>query len=179
MSRLVELTGYQPAPAGREHAHSRRRCYAAVAFAQYGWSIFRRFLIPAVFFLTLVLSATAVLPAAAETHKGVGRHRLIVSVKKTMVPAAEKSLAVLVLINQDGGPYSGALARPSRPRTFLEQNSGLYRVKTEIEPPCKGICAARPYRISGAANHKLEVIPSCRPRGSGFVCSKVKVVKIY
>lgn len=30
-----------------------------------------------------------------------------------------------------------------------------------------------------AANHKLEVVPSCQPKGSGFVCSKVKIVKVY
>ena len=35
------------------------------------------------------------------------------------------------------------------------------------------------YRISGSANHKLEVVPSCQPKGAGFVCSKVKIVKIY
>ena len=149
------------------------------AKAQYPQSMFRRFLIPAVVFLALVLSATAVLPAAAETHKGVGTHKLIVAVKKTRAPAAEKNLAVLVLMNQNGGPYAGALARPSKPLTVLQQNSGLYRVKAEIDSSCKGSCDARPYRISGAANHKLEVIPSCRPKGSGFVCSKVRVVKIY
>ena len=31
----------------------------------------------------------------------------------------------------------------------------------------------------GAANHKLEVVPSCQPKGSGSVCSKVKIVKVY
>jgi hypothetical protein len=139
----------------------------------------RRFLISAVVVLALVSSATAVLPAAAETQKSVRTHKLIVAVKKTMGPAAEKNLAVLVLINQNGGPYAGALATPSKPRTFLQQNSGLYRVKAEIDSSCRGTCSARPDRISGAANHKLEVIPSCRPKGSGFVCSKVKVVKIY
>ena len=140
--------------------------------------MFRRFVIPAVVFLALVLSATAVLPAAAETHQGVGRHKLIVAVKKTMAQAAEKKFAVLVLINQNGGPYAGALAWPSKPFTGFQQNSGLYGVKAVINN-CKGSCAARPYRLSGAANHKLEIIPSCRPKGSGFVCSKVKIVKIY
>jgi hypothetical protein len=138
----------------------------------------RRSLVPAVVFLGLVLSAAVVMPATAETHQGVRAHRLIVAVTKTMAPAAEKKLAVLVLINQDGGPYAGGLAWPSKPLTVLEQNSGLFRVKAEINS-CKGSCAARPFRLSGAANHKLEVIPSCLPKGSGFVCSKVKVVKIY
>jgi hypothetical protein len=140
--------------------------------------MFRRLLVPAVVLLALVLSATAVLPAAAVTHQGVGRHKLIVAVKKTMAPAAEKNFAVLVLINERGGPYAGALATPKKPLTVLQQNSGLFRVKAVINN-CKGSCAARPYRISGAANHKLVVIPSCQPRGSGFVCSKIKVVKVY
>ena len=43
---------------------------------------------------------------------------------------------------------------------------------------CKGSCDAS-YRISGSANHKLEVVPSCQPTGSGFVCSKVKIVRVY
>jgi hypothetical protein len=47
-----------------------------------------------------------------------------------------------------------------------------------IEFPCKGSCHAS-YRISGSANHKLRVVPSCQPKGSGFVCSKVKIVKVY
>ena len=141
--------------------------------------MFRRCLIPGVVLLALVSSATAVLPAAAETHTGVRTHTLIVAVKKTMAPAGEKNLAVLVLINQNGGPYAGALVTPSKPRAFLQANSGLYRVKAVINSSCKGSCAARPYRISGAADHKLRVIPSCQPKGSGFVCSKVRVVKVY
>jgi hypothetical protein len=140
--------------------------------------MFRRFLIPAIVLLALVLSATAVLPAAAETHEGVGGHKLIVAVKKTMAPAAEKKLAVVVLINERGGPYAGALATPSKPLTVLQQNSGLFRVKAEINS-CRGSCSASPYRISGAANHKLVVIPSCQLRGSVFVCSRIKVVKVY
>ena len=96
-----------------------------------------------------------------------------------MAPAAEKKLAVLVLISQNGGASAGALATPSKPLTVLQNNSGLYRVRAEIDSSCKGTCDARPYRISGAAKHKLEVVPSCQPAGSGFVCSKVKIVKIY
>ena len=128
--------------------------------------MFRRFLIAAVVFLALAVSATAVLPAAAKTSKAVGTHKLIVAVKKNMAPAAETKLAVLVLLSQNGGPRAGGLATPSKPLTVLQENSGLYRVKAEIDSSCKGSCDAS-YRISGAANHKLEVVPSCQPKGSG------------
>ena len=140
--------------------------------------MFRRFLVAAVVVLALVSSATAVLPAAAKTNKVVVTHKLIVAVKKNLAPAAEKKLAVLVLIRQNGGAPAGALARPSKPLTVFVANSGLYRVKAVIDSSCKGSCAAS-YRLSGSANHKLEVIPSCQPKGSGFVCSKVKIVKVY
>lgn len=129
--------------------------------------------------LALASSAAAVLPAAARTNAVAGSHKLIVVVKKTMAPAAEKKLAVLVLISQKGGSPAAALATPSKPLTVLQDNGGLYRVKAEIDSTCKGSCAAPSYRISGSANHKLEVVPSCRLEGSGFVCSKVKVVKVY
>src|SRR5215831_16358216 len=111
-----------------------------------------RLLIAAVVILALGLSATEVLPAAARTNTAVGTHKLIVAVKKTMAPAAEKKLAVLVLINQNGGPYAAALATPSRPRTFFQDNIRLYRVKAVIEYPCTGSCSAS-YRIYGSANH--------------------------
>ena len=140
--------------------------------------MFRRFLIAAVVSLALVLSATAVLPAAAKTNTTVRTHKLIVAVKKTMAPAAEKRLAVLVLITQNGGAPAGALATASRPLTVFQNNSGLYRVKAVIDSSCKGSCHAS-YRLYGSANHKLEVVPSCQPKGSGFVCSKVKIVKVY
>jgi hypothetical protein len=140
--------------------------------------MFRRSLTAAIVLLAFVLTATAVLPAAARTTTAVRTHKLIVAVKKTMAPAAEKKLAVLVLISQKGGAPAGALATPSKPLTVFQSNSRLNRVKAVIDSACKGSCAAS-YRISGSANHKLEVIPSCRPKGSGFVCSKVKVVKIY
>jgi hypothetical protein len=140
--------------------------------------MFRRFLVAAVVVLALVSSATAVLPALAKTNKAVVTHRLIVAVKKNLAPAAEKKLAVLVLISQNGGAPAGAVVTPSRPRTVFVANSGLYRVKAEIDSSCKGNCAAS-YRLSGSANHKLEIVPSCQPRGSGFVCSKVKIVKVY
>ena len=140
--------------------------------------MFRRFLIAAVAVLALVSSATAVLPAAAKTNTAVRTHKLIVAVKKTMAPAAEKKLAVLVLITQNGDGPAGALARPSRPLTVFQSNSGPYRVKAVIDSSCKGSCQAS-YRLSGSANHKLVVVPSCQSRGSGFVCSKVKIVKVY
>ena len=140
--------------------------------------MFRRFLIAAVVFLALAVSATEVLPAAAKTSKAVRTHKLIVAVKKNVTLAAEKKLAILVLISQNGGAPAGAVATPSRPLTVLLDNSGLYRVKAEIDSACKGSCDAS-YRISGSANHKLEIVPRCQPRGSGFVCSKVKIVKIY
>jgi hypothetical protein len=140
--------------------------------------MFRRVLIAAVVFLALVLSATAVLPAAAESNTAVGTRKLIVAVKKNLVPAAEKKLAVLVLISQNGGAPGGAVVSPSKPLTVLQHDSGLYRVKAEINSTCKGSCDAI-YRISGSANHKLEVIPSCQLKGSGFVCSKMKIVKVY
>jgi hypothetical protein len=139
--------------------------------------MFRRFLFAAVVVLALLSSATAVPPAAAKTNKAVV-HKLIVAVKKNLVPAAEKKLAVLVLISQNGGAPAGALATPSKPLTVLLDNGGLYRVKAEIDSSCKGSCDAS-YRISGSANHKLELIPSCQPKGSGFVCSKVRIVKVY
>jgi hypothetical protein len=140
--------------------------------------MFRRVLVAAVVFLALVLSATAVLPAAARTNTAVRTHKLIVAVKKTMAPAAEKKLVVLVLITQNGGAPAGALAWPSKPLTVFQTNGRLSLVKAVIEFPCKGSCHAS-YRISGSVNHKLEVVPSCRPKGSGFVCSKVNIVKVY
>lgn len=139
----------------------------------------RRFLIAPLVFLALAVSAAAVVPAAAQTNRTVGTHELIVAVKKTMAPAAEKKLAVLVLISHDGGAPAGALATPSKPLTVLQQNGGLCRVKAEIDSTCKGSCAAPSYRISGSADHRLEVVPSCQPTGRGFVCSKVEIVKVY
>jgi hypothetical protein len=145
---------------------------------KYPWSMFRCSLMTAVVSLALVFSSTAILPAAATTNETVGTHKLIVAVEKTLGPAAERKLAVLVLISQNGGAPAGALVTPSKPLTVLQSNSGLYRVKAEIDSPCKGGCDAS-YRIFGSANHKLEVIPSCQLKGSGFVCSKVKIVKVY
>jgi hypothetical protein len=140
--------------------------------------MFRRVLVAAVAVLALVSSATAALPAAATTNDAVATHKLIVTVKKNLPPAAEKKLAVLVLITLGGAAPAGAVATPSKPLTVLLNKSGLYRVKAEIDSSCKGTCSGS-YRISGSANHKLQVVPSCQPKGSGFVCSKIKIVKIY
>jgi hypothetical protein len=140
--------------------------------------MFRCVLIAGILSLALFLNATAVLPAAATTNKAVATHKLIVAVEKNVAPAAEKKLAVLVLISHDGGAPAGALATPSKPLTVLQRDSGLYRVKAENDSSCKGSCDAS-YRISGSANHKLEVIPSCQLKGSGFACTKMRIVKIY
>ncbi len=140
--------------------------------------MFRRFFVAAVVVVALVSSARAVLPAAAKPNEAVGPHRLIVVVMRNLAPAAEKKLAVLVLVRGNGGAPAGALATPSKPLTVLFGNRGLYRVKAEIDSSCKGSCDAS-YRISGSATHKLEIVPSCQPRGSGFVCSKLEIVKVY
>lgn len=118
------------------------------------------------------------MPAAATTNRAVGPHKLIVAVKKNLAPAAEKKLAVLVLVSRNGGAPAGGLATPSKPLAVLQNNRGFYRVKAEIDSSCKGTCAAS-YRISGSANHKLQVIPGCQLKDSGFVCSTVKIVKVY
>src|SRR5690242_3255349 len=140
--------------------------------------MFRRFLAAAVAALALVSGMTAASPAAAKTKDAVVTHKLIVEVEKNLAPAAEKKLAVLVLISQNGGAPAGAVATPGRPLTILLANRGLYRVKAEIDSACKGSCDASD-RISGSANHKLELVPRCRPRGSGFVCTKVEIVRVY
>lgn len=111
-------------------------------------------------------------------NDAVVTHNLIVAVKKNLASAAEKKLAILVLVSQNGGAPAGAVATPSKSLTVLLDKSGLYRVKAEIDSSCKGSCDAS-YRISGSTDHKLEIVPTCRPEGSGFVCSKVKIVKVY
>jgi hypothetical protein len=127
--------------------------------------------------LLAALAGVLALSAAAATNRAGGTHRLIVMVKKTLAPAAEQKLAVIVLISRNGGAPAGALATARKPVTVL-QSSGSYLVKVEIDSACKGGCEAH-YRISGSADHELQVVPSCRPRGSGFVCSRVKIVRVY
>jgi hypothetical protein len=139
--------------------------------------MFRRFPVAAVVVLALGSTAAAVLPAAARTNKTVVTHTLIVTVKKNLAPAAEKKLAVLILISQNGGAPAGAVATPSKPLTVRLGNGRVYRVQAEIDFACKGSCAAG-YRISGSANHRLQVVPSCRLNRAGFVCTKVSIVKV-
>jgi hypothetical protein len=139
--------------------------------------MFRRFLVAAVVVLALASSATAA-PAVAKANKAVLTHKLIVAVKKNVALAAEKKLAILVLISQNGGAPAGAVATPGKPLNVLLDNGGLYRVEAEIDSACKGRCDAS-YRVSGSANHRLEIVPSCQPKGSGFVCSRVEIVKVY
>ena len=138
----------------------------------------RRLLIATVVVPVLVSSATAALPETAATSKAVVTHKLIVAVMKGPAPAAEKKLAVLVLITQNGGAPAGAVATPSKPLTVLLDNGGPYRVRAEVDSSCKGSCEAS-YRISGSADHKLDVVPGCRLKGSGFVCSTFRIVKVY
>jgi len=140
--------------------------------------MFRRFLVAAVVVLALGSSAPAALPAAGETNRAVVTHKLIVAVKKTLAPAAQKKLAVLVLISENGDGPAGLVVTSSKPRTVFVASSGLSRVKAVIDSSCKGHCGAS-VRISGSANHKLVIVPSCQPRGAGFVCSRVKIVKVY
>lgn len=136
--------------------------------------MFRRVLLAAVVFVAFVSSAAAVLPPAGAK----ANHKLIVAVRKNPAPAAERKLVVLVLISRNGGAPAGGLATPGKPLTVLQRDGGLYRVRAEINSSCKGSCSAS-YRISGSADHKLEVVPGCQLRGAGFVCSKVRIVKIY
>ncbi len=123
----------------------------------------------AVVVLAFVSSSAAVVPAAATTSTAAGTHKLIVAVKK---------LSVLVVISQNGSAPAAALATPGKPLTVRQSNGGLYRVKVEIDSSCKGGCNAS-YRIAGSADHKLEVIPDCGRKGSGFVCRRVEIVKVY
>lgn len=124
------------------------------------------------------MSVAAVLPAASATGKAAAAHKLVVAVAKNLPPVAQRKLAVLVLVTQNGGPPSAAVATARRPLTIHLDNRGFYRVKAEIDASCKGTCAAS-YRISGAADHKLMVVPSCRLKGSVFVCSKLTIARVY
>jgi hypothetical protein len=128
--------------------------------------------------LALVSGATTVVPAAARTHKAASTHTLIVAVETNLVPAVERKLAVLVQIRQNGGAPAGAVATSSNPLTVLLDNRGLYRVRVEIDSSCTGSCDATS-RISGSADHEVELIPSCQRKSSGFVCSKLEIVKVY
>jgi hypothetical protein len=126
----------------------------------------------------LVSSATALLPAAARPAGAAVGHKLIVAVEKSRAAAADTRLAVLVLISRNGGAPAGAVATPSTPLSILLDHGGPYRVRVEIDSSCEGRCAAS-YRVSGSADHRLDIVPSCKPSGSRFVCSKLELVEVY
>jgi hypothetical protein len=129
----------------------------------------------------VVASALAVLPAAARTTSAARiHHKLFVAVKQNMPAAAESKLAVAVLVNQNGGPWASSEATPSKPAVFIQDNTRGYLVKVFLESSCKGFCETKGgYRISGAARHKLMVIPTCQYANKVFTCSKIRVVKVY
>jgi hypothetical protein len=128
----------------------------------------------------LVAGALAVLPAAARTASGAGtRHKLFVAVKQNLPAAAENKLVVAVNVNQRGGPWASSEATSGKPAVFIQDNSRGYLVKVFLESSCKGVCATNGYRISGAARHKLMVIPSCQYANRVFTCTKIRVVKVY
>ena len=142
--------------------------------------MFRPALIAGVTVLALSASGmTAVLPAVAKTNKAVGTHTVDRGSQEEP-GSGDREKA------RHFGSNQPERRRSCGSRRYLEQaadcsiqkDSGLYRVKARIDSACKGSCDAS-YRISGSANHKLEVVPSCQPKGSGFVCSKVKIVKVY
>ena len=58
------------------------------------------------------------MPAAAKTNNAVVTHKLIVAVKKNLAPAAEKKLAVLVLISQNGRLLAEPWPRRASPLLF-------------------------------------------------------------
>ena len=122
--------------------------------------------------------ALAALPAAARTPST--HHKLFVAVKQTMPAAAEKKLVIAVNVNQGGGPYASSEATTSKPALFIQDNSRGYLVKVFLESSCHGVCETKSgYRISGAARHKLMVIPTCQYASKVFTCSKIRVVKVY
>jgi len=128
-----------------------------------------------------VASALAVLPAAARTTSAARiHHKLFVAVKQNMPAAAEKNLVVAVNVNQNGGPWASSEATPYKPAVFIQNNSRMYLVKVFLESSCKGVCETKSgYRISGAARHKLMVIPTCQYANKVFTCSKLRVVRVY
>lgn len=126
----------------------------------------------------VVASASGVLPAVA-TATSASHHKLFVAVKQNMPAAVEQKLVIAVDVNQNGGPYASSEATTSKPAVFIQQNRRRYLVKVFLESTCKGVCATTGYRISGAARHKLMVIPACQYANKVFTCSKIRVVKVY
>jgi hypothetical protein len=150
----------------------------AMAVASGGYSFrVRRFslILPAL----VVAGALAVLPAAARTTHAATHHKLFVAVEQTMPAAVEKNLVVAVNVNQNGGPFASSEATSSKPAVFIQDNSRRYLVKVFLESSCKGVCHTGGFRISGAARHKLMVIPTCQYADNVFTCSKIRVVKVY
>ena len=127
----------------------------------------------------VVAGALAVLPAAARTTRAATHHKLFVAVKENMPAAAEKNLVIAVNVNQNGGPFASSEATASKPAVFIQDNRRRYLVKVFFESTCKGVCDTKGYRISGAARHKLMVIPTCQYANKVFTCSKLRVVKVY
>ena len=128
----------------------------------------------------VVAGALAVLPAAARTSSAARiHHKLFVAVKQNMPAAAEKKLVVAVNVNQNGGPWASSEATPYKPAVFIQDNGHIYVAKVFLESSCKGVCKTKGYRISGAARHKLMVIPTCQYANDVFTCSKLRVVKVY
>lgn len=127
----------------------------------------------------VAVSALAALPAAARTTRAATHHKLFVAVKQNMPAAVEQKLVIAVDVNQNGGPYASSEATTSKPAVFIQQNRRRYLVKVFLESTCKGVCATTGYRISGAARHKLMVIPACQYANKVFTCSKIRVVKVY
>jgi hypothetical protein len=127
----------------------------------------------------VVASALAVLPAAAGTTTAASHHKLFVAVKQNMPAAAESKLVVAVNVNQNGGPWASSEATAIKPAVFIQNNSRRYLVKVFLESTCKGVCQTKGYGISGAARHKLMVIPTCQYASKVFTCSKIQVVKVY
>ena len=124
--------------------------------------------------------ALAVLPAAARTTSAASHHKLFVAVKQNMPAAAENKLVIGVKVNQNGGPWASSEATPSKPAVFIQGNTRGYLVKVFFESSCKGVCETKGgYRISGAARHKLMVIPTCQYANNVYTCSKIRVVKVY
>jgi hypothetical protein len=126
-------------------------------------------------------SALAAFPAAATTTSAARiHHKLFVAVKKNLPAAAEQKLVIAVMVNQNGGPWASSEATPSKPAVFIQDNPRRYLVKVFLESSCKGFCETKGgYRISGAARHKLMVIPRCQYANNVFTCSKIRVVKVY
>lgn len=128
----------------------------------------------------VVAGALAVLPAAARTTSAARtQHKLFVAVQQNMPAAAANKLVVAVNVRQSGGPWASSEATPSKQAVFIQGNSRRYLVKVFLESSCKGVCETTGYRISGAARHKLMVIPTCQYANKIFTCSKLRVVKVY